>query len=316
MKENFSKLFQNQSSNQFNKISISNTQCIVTIDTVGLHSIANASIVKEAHLHSHSLYELHFSLNGYAIYQFADKTQLKLEKGNWLLICATVPHKVIEYSSNYVKYSCSFKINETATEDTKCHISYQCIDELLKGKDIKSGEIPDSSAKCIKLLYHKMIIKHPFNNIIVRGLSENILLDTFSTMFEKTNYEDDQSTDVRFESAIQFIKDNIYNRIDSGDVARKVYLSTRQVDRMFQKKLSVSVTEFIFEQKCETAKILLLQTDIPILSISEKLRFSDPAYFSRFFKKRVGLSPQKFREKNKSETNVTADISSQPIRKY
>ena len=309
MHNDFSKLFSNISSNQFNKVSLSNVQNILNIKTIGLHHIANASIVKESHLHSHSFSELHFSLNGYAIYQFANDRQLKLDKGNWLLIPADVPHKIIEYSSNYVKYSCSFKINTAVNDEKKYDIAYHCINNLLKENDIKYGEISDSSAKCIKILHSKILDKHPFSTIMVQSLTENILFDTLSALFNNIKYTNDQNIDTRFEIAIQFVRDNIYNQIDSGDVARKLYLSIRQIDRMFKKRLSVSVTEFIFEQKCEIAKQLLMSTSLPINSISEKLNFSDPAYFSRFFKKRVGLSPQQFRETNKLETNSSTDTT-------
>ena len=47
------------------------------------------------------------------------------------------------------------------------------------------------------------------------------------------------------------------------------------------------------------AKVLLKLEEITISEISEILGFTDVAYFSRFFKKHVGMSPSIFAKKDK-----------------
>jgi len=302
MKEDFSNIFQASSSCQFSKLPLSTVKNVLNVNIMGLHNIKNASIVKEHNLHSHSFAELHYSLNGYALYKFSDDTQFKLEKGMWLLIPISFPHKIIEYSDNYVKYSCSFQLNDSIKDDMAYSAVHSCLEAIINDSEIRSGNISNSAAKCIKFIHSKVFDKHALSVMMVKSPTESVLLDTLSPLLQKIHYSTIQGKDMRFEIAVQFIKDNIYNRIDCGDVARKVYLSIRQTDRMFQKKLFVTVSEFILEQKCEVAKQMLISSDLSVITISEKLSFTDPAYFSRFFKKRVGVSPQKFRLENQSNT--------------
>ncbi|KGQ35878.1 helix-turn-helix domain-containing protein, partial [Gallibacterium genomosp. 1] len=50
------------------------------------------------------------------------------------------------------------------------------------------------------------------------------------------------------------------------------------------------------DQRINYAKQLLFTTNDPISSISRNVGFTDPLYFSRVFKKKVGVSPKVFRE--------------------
>ncbi len=48
------------------------------------------------------------------------------------------------------------------------------------------------------------------------------------------------------------------------------------------------------------AKRLLIYTDLPLSDICFELGFNDPAYFSRFFKKNIGVSPSFFKKNRKN----------------
>ena len=43
-------------------------------------------------------------------------------------------------------------------------------------------------------------------------------------------------------------------------------------------------------------KYLLYQSNLSIREISYEMGYADPSYFTRFFKKREGVSPVKFRQ--------------------
>ena len=147
-------------------------------------------------------------------------------------------------------------------------------------------------------IFSLLFDNHPLKLNIIEALTTSIILDTLSVLIPKAKKTPPsaQNNDHRFKIAIQFINDNINRKISAQDVAKKVYISPRHLDRIFMENMAVSATEFIFEQKCETAKEMLCSTTLSILEISEQLGFSDCAYFSRFFKKRTGITPSKFRK--------------------
>ena len=57
----------------------------------------------------------------------------------------------------------------------------------------------------------------------------------------------------------------------------------------------MSPKEHIISIKTERACDLLKTTDLSVKEISYSLGFSDPLYFSRFFKAETGLSPTEYK---------------------
>ena len=59
-----------------------------------------------------------------------------------------------------------------------------------------------------------------------------------------------------------------------------------------------SVNSLIREIRIKEAKQLLIHSELNISEISYQLGFSDPLYFSKYFKKEVGVAPVVYRKEN------------------
>lgn len=99
----------------------------------------------------------------------------------------------------------------------------------------------------------------------------------------------------RIEKAIKYIEKNISNSIDTSDVAKEVYLSEKQLKRLFLSHFGTTVYEYISAYKYNLSRRLLQETSIPISEIAEQTGFSESTSFSRFFKRYEGVSPSEFR---------------------
>jgi AraC family transcriptional regulator, transcriptional activator of pobA len=78
--------------------------------------------------------------------------------------------------------------------------------------------------------------------------------------------------------------------------ADELNISTVHLNRVCQKVMQKSPIQIINNQIIMEAKKYLLNTSYSISEISYFLNFNDPAYFTRFFKKDVGVSPSDFRK--------------------
>lgn len=103
------------------------------------------------------------------------------------------------------------------------------------------------------------------------------------------------SAPVKLREAIILMERNLEQPLDIGDVARKVALSQRQLDRIFKKHAGVSPVRYYLNVRLDRARGLITQTELPILDVAIACGFGSNAQFSRTYKSRFGLPPSRDR---------------------
>lgn len=77
--------------------------------------------------------------------------------------------------------------------------------------------------------------------------------------------------------------------------AQKIGISTAHLNAVCRQLAQRSALDLVHERIALEARRNLVYTSMTIHTISDALGFSDPAYFTRFFKRQTGLSPRAFR---------------------
>jgi AraC-like DNA-binding protein len=96
-------------------------------------------------------------------------------------------------------------------------------------------------------------------------------------------------------NARTFILSRLDNDITPLDLATSLGLSLRQLQRVFKEELDVTPNTFITTLKMEEAADMLKTTDKNISEVAYAVGFSDPAYFTKVFKKYFGQSPKEYK---------------------
>ncbi|MBE6554023.1 MAG: helix-turn-helix transcriptional regulator [Ruminococcaceae bacterium] len=78
----------------------------------------------------------------------------------------------------------------------------------------------------------------------------------------------------------------------------------------FKEWAGVSPNEYRINMRISAAKSMLRNSSISVREIAEQVGFPDPYYFSRCFRRAVGLSPRAYREKQKNTDFSTEDLTS------
>lgn len=97
------------------------------------------------------------------------------------------------------------------------------------------------------------------------------------------------------DKAIDFIKSHIDEDLKREDVANYVYLNPDYLTRIFKKRVGVSITEYIFNERMNMAKAMLESTDMPICAIALKVGYTNFSHFAKMFRKHAGMNPADFR---------------------
>ncbi|HEX4084234.1 MAG TPA: DNA-binding transcriptional regulator [Chthoniobacteraceae bacterium] len=96
-------------------------------------------------------------------------------------------------------------------------------------------------------------------------------------------------------SALSYIGENAHRPMLVSEVAGKVGVSPRVLERRFAEHLHRSPAECIRRSHLDCAKNLLAMTDRPISSIAEASGFPSQQYLSYILRRETGLSPLKYR---------------------
>jgi AraC-like DNA-binding protein len=89
--------------------------------------------------------------------------------------------------------------------------------------------------------------------------------------------------------------------LELNELAAFAKLSVSHFSAIFSQKTGYSPIEYFNHLKIQKACQYLLLSKIPIKDIATNLGIDDPYYFSRMFSKLMGISPNDYRKRNKSE---------------
>lgn len=88
---------------------------------------------------------------------------------------------------------------------------------------------------------------------------------------------------------------NFRRGISVGELACELGITTTHLTRCCQETCGRTAIELLQDRRIFEARQLLSDTDMPVGKIGESLGFTSPAYFTRAFQHRTGLSPSAFR---------------------
>ncbi|MBO4376195.1 MAG: response regulator [Lachnospiraceae bacterium] len=106
----------------------------------------------------------------------------------------------------------------------------------------------------------------------------------------------ERSTDT-IEAAKEYIEKNFSKDISLDDVSRSVNISPYYFSKLFKESTGENFIEYLTNIRIEKAKELLLNSDMSMKELCSICGYPDPNYFSRTFKKNVGLTPTEYKEK-------------------
>jgi AraC family transcriptional activator of pobA len=78
--------------------------------------------------------------------------------------------------------------------------------------------------------------------------------------------------------------------------AELLYITPNHLNALCNDVLGISAGEVIRNRIALEAKRLLINNDLSVSEIAGQLNFADNSYFTKFFKKQVGLNPEEFRK--------------------
>ena len=105
------------------------------------------------------------------------------------------------------------------------------------------------------------------------------------------------SSQPKLVDAVDLMESNLEEPLTLHEVADYVGISRRQLERLFRKNLNCTPSRYYLELRLSRARLLLLQTSVPVIDVAISCGFTTAPHFSKCYSDFFGRPPSNERRK-------------------
>ncbi|RFZ90554.1 helix-turn-helix domain-containing protein [Mucilaginibacter conchicola] len=179
--------------------------------------------------------------------------------------------------------------------------------DYLEGFAFFSGDVDDEvinlsidTGKAVTELFKQLLTEADTPNRLNMDMVRALMLQLFIMVArESTDAETGNGPNYNYtllQSFRKLVEKNFTSLRLPKDYAALLYITPNHLNALCNDMLGISAGELIRNRVVLEAKRLLINHDMNINEIAGKLNFADNSYFTKFFKKYTGLTPEDFRK--------------------
>lgn len=158
---------------------------------------------------------------------------------------------------------------------------------------------PKTAEKVVSLLDEVMQVSPPTQLVILLSILSVLIEDKETIRLANpapTNDDESRAINEKLERVDAYLLQHFADDIGLKDLADHLYVSESSVRRLFAKHFTESFSQHLKKIRLNMACDLLMNTDLPINQIIERVGYDNQANFNRQFKAYRQLTPTGYRE--------------------
>lgn len=113
---------------------------------------------------------------------------------------------------------------------------------------------------------------------------------------EETEMDAKSQTDIEFGMISDYLHQHINEDVTLERITKDLSINRNRLNEIFHEKTSMTCLNCLTKMRMELASILLAETDLRISEICERIGYDDSNYFTKAFKKEMGMTPSAYRK--------------------
>ena len=101
------------------------------------------------------------------------------------------------------------------------------------------------------------------------------------------------------QQVIRFLETHYTEDISLTDVANEFFVVPNYLAKKFKEKKNMTAMQYLENFRMEKAADYLRNTEQSVTEIAGKVGYNDANYFTRTFRKRYGISPREYRNRQR-----------------
>lgn len=218
-----------------------------------------------------------------------EKEKYQLDPGNFIIIPRNAEH---QYSADENDPWTIYWVHFSGSQSNLVRQYMENIAGSIKGFVHYDQQRTD----LFNLIYEQLNRGYGIENMVYANMCFHHYLASYMRPMKANATHSSSESDV-VNMVIDFMKKNIGSTFTLQQMSNEANISPSHLSFLFKKKTGYPPIEYFNHLKVQQACQYLLFTDMRIKTISDMLGIDDPYYFSRFFKKLMGVSPNIYRER-------------------
>lgn len=125
--------------------------------------------------------------------------------------------------------------------------------------------------------------------------AKRLFINFIGELFDSLERYTTTDSTVIIDQVMEYIRQNYAEPLSIAQIATHFRLDRRKLATLFKHHVGMTPSNYLLECRILKAKELLHTYDCPINQVSEWVGYSDSLYFSKIFKKKIGISPSEYR---------------------
>ena len=261
--------------------------------------------------HAHTEMEFHFVVSGSMSFNLPDRT-VEVMGGQAILIPPGIQHQLVNCTGRiYKRYVLKFSLTPLSDSPEA--------EFLLNALNLQDARVIPIYGRVMELLEDCM--REAIERIGgFMTMVETCLMMILTEVARELTRANKASYTVREKIPIDVVRmQHVQHILDTGGampisvdaLARMLFLSTRQLQRIVQRQSGMTLHEWMMRARYVKAKELLKKPDLSIAEVAHRLGFASQQSFCRFFRKMEGEPPARYRKSAVSSRTKLAQTSAQ-----
>jgi two-component system response regulator YesN len=159
--------------------------------------------------------------------------------------------------------------------------------------------------------YAKTVIRYDVADYILKPLDKEEIISILEKCKKQLDRElksgletSDETSNHHCKNSIElveYLKEKVNNHymeeLSLSLAAQDAGYNASYVSRIFKLETGIGFAQYLTEIRMKAAKEKLLETELTVVEISRRVGYWDEKYFSKLFKREIGITPTEFRNK-------------------
>lgn len=176
------------------------------------------------------------------------------------------------YLLNFIMFEDGIGIWELTSQE------YEFLRRLAISVEYDLEEQPDN--------FWTLRVRHFLKDILFMGIAD----------FYHNFREEEIFKDQLVASVVQYCRENLMTKINLSMILKEFSVNKNQLNVAFDNEVGMTCMEYVEKMRINYSKRLLDEQNWSISEISEKIGYDDTNYYSKVFKKHIGMTPSEYRQ--------------------